>query len=173
MSRDAQIHLDKYKHKIYSHGSNSCPNSTPFDPLLAALGTKSTSRPLRFHACERRWKCDQVWGDGVGCYEWAEEHLPHLEGPKKLKRPGRRGVGVDRSEAAEEEDIIYINPAEMPRWKWEQYNARLEETLELARAREEREGNDGGGNSATSVDVAARRPNFLVSRFRVILGTLS
>lgn len=109
----------------------------------------------------------------MGCYEWAEEHLPHLEGPKKLKRPGRRGAGVDRREAAEEEDIIYVNPAEMPRWKWEQYKARLEETFELARAREEQEGNGGVGDSTTSVDLAARRPNFLVSRHRVILGNLS
>lgn len=98
-----------------------------------------------------------MWGDGIGCYEWAEEHLPHLEGPKKLKRPGRRAEEGFVEGAAAEEDVVYVNPAEMPRWKWEQYKSRLEETFELAKAREQRT------DSIGSEDEASKRPNFLVS----------
>ncbi|GAA5939221.1 uncharacterized protein JCM15063_004456 [Sporobolomyces koalae] len=29
----------------------------------------------RFHACERYWKCDEVWSDGQGCYTWPEQVL--------------------------------------------------------------------------------------------------
>jgi hypothetical protein len=150
----SQIHLDWYKHRIYS---SSKFQST--DPLLASLGTAS-SRPLRFHACERRWKCDQVWGDGVGCNEWAEEHLPSLEGPKKLKQPGKKCCG-DGREAGE---IVYVNPSEMPVWKWEQYKTRLEETFELARAWEENVG-DAKGTSSKGLGQAddSKRPTYLVS----------
>lgn len=136
------------------------PETPPFDPLLASLGTTSTSTPLRFHACERRWKCDQCWGNGEGCYEWEAEHLPELVGPKKLKQPGRRAAQVEVEGAAAVEDIVYVNPAEIPKWKWDQYRTRLEETLELAKVREERE---AAGSDQSSVDEASKRPNFLVS----------
>ncbi|ORY88222.1 hypothetical protein BCR35DRAFT_301744 [Leucosporidium creatinivorum] len=151
-----RIHLDRYKMKAYSSPAANIP---PFDPLLASLGTTSTSTPHRFHACERRWKCDQCWDNGTGCYVWDPEYLPMLEGPKQLKQPGHRAQVVVEG-AAPEEDIVYVNPAEMPRWKWEQYKARLEETLELAKAREER--GEAAGSCESSVDEASKRPNFLI-----------
>jgi len=142
--------------------SSTDHNTPPFDPLLASLGTTSTSTPHRFHACERRWKCNQCWGDGQGCYEWDQEYLPLLEGPKQLKQPGRRAALADVEGVAAVEDIVYVNPSEMPKWKWEQYKSRLEETLELAKGREERE---GAVSCQSSVDEASKRPNFLVSAF--------
>ena len=45
-----QIHLDRYKHSIYSHGS---------DPFLRALGTRDAAS-TRFHACERFDRCSFV-----------------------------------------------------------------------------------------------------------------
>ncbi|ORY88214.1 hypothetical protein BCR35DRAFT_312978 [Leucosporidium creatinivorum] len=158
-----RIHLDRYKMKAYSSPPAYIP---PFDPLLASLGTTSTATPHRFHACERRWKCDQCWGNGTGCYVWDPEYLPMLEGPKQLKQPGRRAAQGEVEGAAPEEDIVYVNPAEMPRWKWEQYKARLEETLELAKAREER--GEAAGSCESSVDEASKRPNFLVRAFALL-----
>ncbi|KAF8121744.1 beta-lactamase-like protein, partial [Boletus edulis] len=45
-----KIHLDRYKHSIYSHGS---------DPFLRALGTRDAAS-TRFHACERFDRCSFV-----------------------------------------------------------------------------------------------------------------
>ncbi|KAJ6563586.1 beta-lactamase-like protein [Mycena vulgaris] len=46
----AQIHLDRYKHTIYSNIS---------DPVLRALGTRDAAAS-RFHACERFDRCEYV-----------------------------------------------------------------------------------------------------------------
>ena len=45
-----QIHFDRYKYSIYSHGS---------DPFLRALGTRDAAS-TRFHACERFDRCSFV-----------------------------------------------------------------------------------------------------------------
>jgi hypothetical protein len=45
-----QIHLDRYKHSIYTNIS---------DPVLRALGTRDEA-VSRFHACERFDRCDYV-----------------------------------------------------------------------------------------------------------------
>lgn len=45
-----KIHFDRYKHSIYSHGS---------DPFLRALGTRDAAS-TRFHACERFDRCSFV-----------------------------------------------------------------------------------------------------------------
>ncbi|KAH0826269.1 hypothetical protein J3R83DRAFT_5739 [Lanmaoa asiatica] len=45
-----KVHLDRYKHSIYLHGS---------DPFLRALGTRDAAS-TRFHACERFDRCSFV-----------------------------------------------------------------------------------------------------------------
>ncbi|GAA5898232.1 hypothetical protein JCM5296_001191 [Sporobolomyces johnsonii] len=180
-----QIHLDWYKHRIYTS-----PSVKSHDPLLAALGShdpvhpspSSTTgpspslrappthpvasssappplpqpKPLRFHACERRWKCDHVWADGVGCYEWDEKHLEGRDGGagagrKKLVRPGSGeylkedgSVGSYKLGGGDagEGMVVFVNPSEMPRWRWEAYRGAVER--KLARWRERQEG--GGGD---------------------------
>lgn len=108
------------------------------DPLLASLGS-ATPTSHRFHACERRWKCDEVWGDGRGCYEFAEKHLASLEGPKRLKRPGSgEGEGGAR--------VVYVNPCEMTRKRWEEYRAKVEERFEKVARKEG--GREGVGEEA-------------------------
>lgn len=92
------------------------------DPLLASLGTQSP-QPLRFHACERRWKCDQVWSKGIGSYEFSEENLPTLRGKgKKLKKVGEgEEVGGGKT--------VFVNPWSMSRKRWEEYKGRVTKAL--------------------------------------------
>ncbi|KAI9509474.1 beta-lactamase-like protein, partial [Russula earlei] len=51
----SQIHVDRYKHNIYSHLAD------PFLPSLITLDPSKT----RFHACERFNRCIKASGDGV------------------------------------------------------------------------------------------------------------
>ncbi|KAF8466527.1 hypothetical protein DFH94DRAFT_639281, partial [Russula ochroleuca] len=51
----SQIHVDRYKHNIYSHLS---------DPFLRSLVTLDASKS-RFHACERFHRCSHANRDGV------------------------------------------------------------------------------------------------------------
>ena len=67
-----QIHFDRYKHSIYSHGS---------DPFLRALGTRDAAS-TRFHACERFDRCSFV---DVPPYDYGAKGgiaPPSLEGKK-------------------------------------------------------------------------------------------
>ncbi|BGP57846.1 hypothetical protein JCM8202v2_005494 [Rhodotorula sphaerocarpa] len=121
-----KIHLDWHKGCQYSS-----PAMRASDPLLAELGAPDPHPAVvdsavsagwkrfrgRFHACERRWKCDQVWQDGVGCYCWEEEYVPELKGVKTLRRPGS-GERLPGDEGAV---VVNVNPAEMPAWMWREY----------------------------------------------------
>ncbi|KAI9456327.1 hypothetical protein HD554DRAFT_2145601 [Boletus coccyginus] len=67
-----KIHFDRYKHSIYSHGS---------DPFLRALGTRDAAS-TRFHACERFDRCSFV---DVPPYDYGAKGAvapPSLEGKK-------------------------------------------------------------------------------------------
>ncbi|SGY74718.1 BQ5605_C005g03378 [Microbotryum silenes-dioicae] len=145
---DEKIHLDPYKATIYRAISAT-------DPQLSQLGTTST-RPLRFHACERRWKCDQVWDQGQGCYEWLPEYLPCLEGPKRLKRPG-----VDRGKAR----VVYVNPTEGQDINtWKKYVENTEALLKRMEAKENAEVNPSKGkeeNWPTNLFVSLSRHSTL------------
>ncbi|KAL8280594.1 hypothetical protein RQP46_006917 [Phenoliferia psychrophenolica] len=123
---NTKIHLDSYKARTYHSIASS-------EPLLASLGT---SRPdnTRMHACERRWKCDEVWADGRGCYEFANEHLVQLEGPKKLKRPGVGG------REAEDRKVVYVNPSAMTRKRWETYKKAMDEKVKERSVQEQGDG---------------------------------
>ncbi|GAA5826627.1 hypothetical protein JCM11251_002825 [Rhodosporidiobolus azoricus] len=136
-----EIHLDRYKERIYTS-----PPFTQFDPLLSVLGTTAafptclpaptpslhastshavcgrpkTTPPLRFHACERRWRCDDAWAGGVGCYQWEEEYLHLLEG-KKEKKVSISTISPGREKG--EPLVVFVNPNEMPKWRWEAYKA--------------------------------------------------
>jgi hypothetical protein len=147
------IHLDWYKHRIYT--SNIMRNS---DPLLASLGTLSPQpqgekkKGFEFHACERYWKCDQVWQDGRGCYTLSDEYLSlrnttTLDGEERkklvkpgsgeyLKRDGTIGIKTATSEREEEDEesarVVYVNPVEMMDWKWKEYRTLTEEKIKRA-----------------------------------------
>ncbi|TNY22667.1 hypothetical protein DMC30DRAFT_445127 [Rhodotorula diobovata] len=148
-----EIHLDWYKHRLYTSApfrdadpllatlgtTSSFPSActsravTAPSPSLHAHPTSPPSagpsraparpQPLRFHACERRWKCDLVWQDGLGCFAWDAQHVPSLRGPKKLKRPGS-GETLPREEGGGAR-VVYVNPGEMPRWRWEAYEGEI------------------------------------------------
>ncbi|KAM0786929.1 hypothetical protein ACM66B_002351 [Microbotryomycetes sp. NB124-2] len=142
-----RIHLDALKLKIYSS-----PSARKLDPLLASVGTDSTE-PLRFHACERKWKCDQVWGDGCGCFIWEAKSVPTLRGPKKLKRPG-----VDVSDSSGTvPHIVYVNPLEMPVWQWKEYKARMDEVVQLCRRKAQ------GEELRSEEDALAVMPDYLIT----------
>lgn len=120
-----KIHVDWHKGKMYT--SNAMRQSDPLladlvhpDPMPSTLPHAAASHPPfvgRFHACERRWKCDEVWQDGVGCYCWEDEYQDHLQGVKKLRRPG----SGERLPGQEEKLVVNVNPAEMPQWIWDEY----------------------------------------------------
>ncbi|KAI5476728.1 DNA cross-link repair 1C protein [Pseudohyphozyma bogoriensis] len=143
---NTKVHLDFYKQMMYS---DVCQIGV--DPLLSEIGTQSTA-PLRFHACERRWKCDQVWADGVGCYEFAEEYLECLEGKKRFKRPG--------SGEGDGGEVVYVNPSAMSRRAWEVYKAKLEQRME--RIRRVESGAVGRSESPRGLDDEDRLPNYLI-----------
>lgn len=120
------------------------------DPLLASLGTLSP-QPLRFHACERRWKCDQVWSKGIGSYEFPEEDLPTLRGKgKKFKR-----VGEGEEEGAGK--TIFVNPWSMSRKRWEEYRDRVTKSL-VGRGED-----DTVGGKRSRGEGESALPDFLVS----------
>ncbi|KPV71502.1 uncharacterized protein RHOBADRAFT_56545 [Rhodotorula graminis WP1] len=105
-------------------------------------------RPLRFHACERRWKCDHVWQDGLGSYSFEAAHVPLLGGPKRLKRPGSgerlpedEGEGEggrvgQRGVAGRAPRVVYVNPSEMPRWRWDAYRDEVQGRIDAWKARD-------------------------------------
>ncbi|KAK4057388.1 hypothetical protein OIO90_001457 [Microbotryomycetes sp. JL221] len=147
------IHLDWHKERIYC--SSVVKNA---DPLLAEAGTSvapASGIPPRFHACERRWKCDHVWGQGVGCFLWGDTPASALRGPKKLKRPGvdvtpGLGDGVDPA-------IVYVNPLEMPVWQWQGYKKKLDQTLELVDRKNE------GEKLTAEEEALAVLPDYLIT----------
>ncbi len=43
----------------------------------------ATSNPkTRLHACARKWRCDEVWGEGRGCIDFVPEAKALFSGPK-------------------------------------------------------------------------------------------
>ncbi|GAA5900062.1 hypothetical protein JCM6882_002603 [Rhodosporidiobolus microsporus] len=183
-----EIHLDRYKHNIYNSppfrqldpllstlGTTSAYPSFPPSPSPSlharasapslpssskAGGGELTTPPLRFHACERRWRCDDVWAGGVGCYQWEAEHLPLLEGPKKKKVACReRGDGDPL--------VVFVNPSEMPRWIWEAYREDVGRRLgrwweaqeeEVRTVESEGSGGSGGGKKKVRESCEEEEP---------------
>lgn len=103
---------------------------------------------MRFHACERFWKCDRVWQDGRGCYTWTDENLAlrqtasNKPDAKKLVRPrsgeylksdGSIGVGCEGDEAGQAQRVVYVNPVVMMQWKWEEYRVATQEKISQAK----------------------------------------
>ncbi|GAA5899885.1 uncharacterized protein JCM6883_006023 [Sporobolomyces salmoneus] len=141
----SHLNLDKEldpSPSLYACPPPSIPSSSDKQPR---------KKSLRFHACERYWKCDQVWQDGRGCYTWTDEYLalrrkPSEERPhaKKLVKPGSGeylrpdgAIGVADEDEEEEEErlgkVVYVNPVEMMKWKWEEYRTTTQEKITKAR----------------------------------------
>ena len=154
--------------------------------------SKGKGKGVKFHACERYWKCDSVWEYGRGCYTFPEEFLDQQEPQdetrarkrecrekKKLVRPGSgeylRGDGTigvrDQEEEDEEGDrmIVYVNPVEMMKWKWEEYRESTWEKINRAKEDEDEAARGGKGGKGQKV---ARFPKSLV-RSRITYQPLS
>lgn len=128
-----KIHLDDYKAKIYKqstvsqhdyHNSSIGPNY----PELADIGT-STFQHTRFHACERRWKCPHVRGDGRGCF--ASEEMQVLW-EDKYETPLR----LDRLLEAKGllPQTVFVNPADATEVGWAKYKDRVTAQCAAAKA---------------------------------------
>lgn len=130
-----KIHLDDYKAKIYKQSAISHHDfehsSLGHDfPELAEIGTP-TFQLTRFHACERRWKCPHVRGDGLGCFEseemqvfWEDEHQIALRQDELLKRKGLLP------------QTVFVNPADATEVGWAKYKDRITAQCRAAKAGE-------------------------------------
>lgn len=127
-----KIHLDDYKSKIYKQSSVSlhdyANSSISKDhPPLAEIGT-STFQHTRFHACERRWKCPHVRGDGQGCFDseemqaiWEDTHEVAIRQDQVLKSRGLLP------------HTVFINPADATETGWAKYRERITEQCMAAK----------------------------------------
>ncbi|GAA6009631.1 hypothetical protein JCM10207_004132 [Rhodosporidiobolus poonsookiae] len=184
---DEEIHLDWFKHSIYasrafrthdpllstlggtslspsplpctSTSSAAAPSPSLHAPPTAATGGEDTKPPHRFHACERRWRCDAAWHGGVGCYAWSKAWVPHLRGPKRLKvpssgaqRPRGEKAGKEGGEEEEGGKVVFVNPAEMERWRWEEYREETWKRVGRYRDAQEREKEGKGKKRARLED---------------------
>ncbi|GAA5853553.1 hypothetical protein JCM9279_001312 [Rhodotorula babjevae] len=128
-----------------SASTSAASAAAPAPAARARAPAPPAPRPLRFHACERRWKCDHVWQDGLGSYSFEAAHLPLLDGPKRLKRPGS-GEALPEDECEGDErrtgapQVVYVNPSEMPRWRWEAYRDEVQGRIDKWKERQVSEG---------------------------------
>ncbi|KAF7314231.1 DRMBL domain-containing protein [Mycena kentingensis (nom. inval.)] len=91
----SQIHLDRYKRRIYANVS---------DPILKTLGAKEPSAS-RFHACERFDRCEYVSTDPQSNAGPSAGFFQDEEG---CNRHGNR--------------VVYINPVTMSAERWDAYS---------------------------------------------------
>ncbi|BGO95126.1 hypothetical protein NBRC10512_006410 [Rhodotorula toruloides] len=185
------IHLDWYKYRLYTSSAfrscdpllatlgttSSYPSSSSTAPepspslhagqvatsaeISAPDSASTPPRPLRFHACERRWKCDHVWNDGLGCFAWDEGAMDALRSPKKLKRPGS-GEVLPEDRANGGARVVYVNPSEMPRWRWEAYKEDVTKKIETWKKRQEIERGKGKKRARGDHIEKAELPNALI-----------
>ncbi len=64
-----QIHLDRYKHGVYSHITG--------DPFLRSIITRDETM-TRFHACERFERCEQVRVNGRESHTPSGDHVVYV-----------------------------------------------------------------------------------------------
>lgn len=126
-----KIHLDDYKQRIFSKDVVSDYDAEHSSlsrncPPLADLGT-SSYQTTRFHACERRWKCPLVRGDGQGCFEesqgqrrWQKQHARALQAEEALRQSGKLP------------HIVFANPAEATPTGWAAYAKKIKVQCGLA-----------------------------------------
>lgn len=144
------------------------------DPHLSSICTTSNDPSIKFHACERKWKCDQgqfssppvggvfkqlnnnfpkttVWVDGTGCFHWEnDEDYENLRGPKTFKRAtfegAKRWKGIEAERKKQESfskrsgRVVFVNPWEMPNWKWVDYKKEMEKTIKKYRSQQKGKG---------------------------------
>lgn len=103
----AKVHLDGYKRRLY--GSEAVGR---LDPVLGGLGT-GVEGGTRWHACERRMKCGECWGEGKGCFEVGEE------GERKWLKGKKAG----------DAEVVYVNPVEVGRARWDVYKEDLDRKI--------------------------------------------
>ena len=128
-----RIHLDAYKSRIYAKPSvaqhDTAHSSIPLSyPSLDQIGIVD-QEATRFHACERRWKCASVRGDGQGCFDvsidaqiaWKRDNADTLLKQAVLEKQGRAP------------HLVFVNMAEATPSGWQQYRRKVEAQCEVAR----------------------------------------
>lgn len=114
---------------------------------------------MRWHACERRWKCDQVFGNGVGCYVFEAQDLPRLHSAKRKKIVGGEGGDL------EEENLVRINPQGLTQSEMDKYYAQIHSVIDSV---EQTKSHSGGIQVPGLTDTSrggesARLSSYLVS----------
>lgn len=90
-----------------------------------------------------------------------------LKGPKKLKRPGS-GEVLPEDRANGGARVVYVNPSEMPRWRWEAYKEDVQQKIEKWKKRQEIERGKGKKRARGDDVEKAELPNALVRNHLVI-----
>lgn len=132
-----QIHVDRYKWMQLGHIYSAEKREKLF-----------TRKPknTRFHACEKEWKCDEVWVQGRGCHVFSMEDqalIGKVQDYPKQKTNVGCGCCVATDELCEGEDcrrpgndpalVVYINPAEpISQAKYQAYEAQTVAKLDAA-----------------------------------------
>ncbi|MBW0506175.1 hypothetical protein O181_045890 [Austropuccinia psidii MF-1] len=105
-----KIHVDPFKFEVFSQS-----NFQKHYPLLFQSLTLDPNQ-TRFHACERRWRCQQAWGNGVGCLDFE----------------GWEAEAEARCLGCQGKRIVMVNPWEITKPRWQRYKANLD--IQLLRA---------------------------------------
>ena len=100
-----------------------------------------------------------MWQDGLGSYSFEPAHLPLLGGPKRLKQPGSgERLSEDEAEGKGENGrgaaphVVYVNPSEMPRWRWDAYRDEVQGRINEWRERRALESTSGRMSGASGRD---------------------
>lgn len=102
----------------------------------------------RFHACEKEWKCDEVWVQGRGCIEFTQEQQAKIllnEARREFEKK-KTNVGCACTDPAScsgsdcqmfgevSPIVVYINPAEpVSRKAYADYESSMMAKLDAAR----------------------------------------
>ncbi|KAJ4482020.1 hypothetical protein J3R30DRAFT_2114204 [Lentinula aciculospora] len=128
---NCKIHLDEYKHRIYSLLSS--------DPLLQTLGTTDPDE-TRFHACERFARCHHVNVDREGKFlnddddVLASENTFDSANRLLLGETSHKSWGITtankKSKGIPEKLVVYINPvSSMTPDAWVEYQSATKQQL--------------------------------------------
>jgi len=103
------------------------------------------SKKTRFHACEKEWKCDAVWVQGRGCFEFSQAEQKQIkEGLDYPKMKRNVGCGCSyksddcegdtcRRPGQEDGLVVYVNPAEpISQAKYRTYEGNLLKKMQAA-----------------------------------------
>lgn len=133
------VHVDRWKYALFKSYMTQ-------ENLLQCFTLDSSS--TRFHACQRQFKCDEVWNGGRGCFVFSSEEQQQIHrNSLKIKTASRKNklnvgcgclitsencLGEGCSKEAEDEALlVYVNPAEpFEASRYDSYQQELHDRLE-------------------------------------------